>query len=206
MSSAIFDLHMQIRCRMTNPTSNILHTLYKASLPGSTPSARMYLEYIKRLSLEQINREHVTDIMQNLLQKDQSIRTTFYLYYVKSLSTDQSFGTVFLMLCKTSVQRPSVNIKLYPAISTFAVQICYANKFVFYSYQTNTLFVLDEYTFRTRRIHFSYYTNKLFNLRINFPDTPQLCTAEGADKYETGTNVTRTTKKTPLTTCMKGEE
>jgi hypothetical protein len=26
------------------------------------------------------------------------------------------------------------------------------------------------------------------------------------DKYETGTNVTRTTKKTPLTTFMKGEE
>jgi hypothetical protein len=33
-----------------------------------------------------------------------------------------------------------------------------------------------------------------------------LCTAEGEDKYETGTNVTRTTKKTPLTTFMKGEE
>ena len=33
-----------------------------------------------------------------------------------------------------------------------------------------------------------------------------VCTAEGADKYETGTNVTRTTKKTPLTTFMKGEE
>ena len=32
------------------------------------------------------------------------------------------------------------------------------------------------------------------------------CTAEGTDKYETGTNVTRTTKKTPLTTFMKGEE
>ena len=32
------------------------------------------------------------------------------------------------------------------------------------------------------------------------------CTAEGADKYETGTNVTRTTKKTALTTFMKGEE
>jgi hypothetical protein len=30
--------------------------------------------------------------------------------------------------------------------------------------------------------------------------------AEGADKYETGTNATRTTKKTPLTTFMKGEE
>ena len=30
--------------------------------------------------------------------------------------------------------------------------------------------------------------------------------SEGADKYETGTNVTRTTKKTPLTTFMKGEE
>jgi hypothetical protein len=29
---------------------------------------------------------------------------------------------------------------------------------------------------------------------------------EGADKYETGTNVTWTTKKTPLTTFMKGEE
>jgi lipopolysaccharide assembly outer membrane protein LptD (OstA) len=29
---------------------------------------------------------------------------------------------------------------------------------------------------------------------------------EGADKYETGTNVTRTSKKTPLTTFMKGEE
>jgi hypothetical protein len=29
---------------------------------------------------------------------------------------------------------------------------------------------------------------------------------EGADKYETGTNVTQTTKKTPLTTFMKGEE
>jgi hypothetical protein len=29
---------------------------------------------------------------------------------------------------------------------------------------------------------------------------------EGADKYETGINVTRTTKKTPLTTFMKGEE
>jgi hypothetical protein len=28
----------------------------------------------------------------------------------------------------------------------------------------------------------------------------------GADKYETGTNVTRTTKKTPLTTFMKAEE
>jgi hypothetical protein len=30
--------------------------------------------------------------------------------------------------------------------------------------------------------------------------------SEGEDKYETGTNVTRTTKKTPLTTSMKGEE
>jgi hypothetical protein len=28
----------------------------------------------------------------------------------------------------------------------------------------------------------------------------------GADEYETGTNVTRTTKKPPLTTFMKGEE
>jgi hypothetical protein len=32
------------------------------------------------------------------------------------------------------------------------------------------------------------------------------CTAEGADKYETGTNVTGTTKKTPLTTLMKDEK
>jgi hypothetical protein len=72
----------------------------------------------------------------------------------------------------------------YPAISTFAVQICYTNKFLLYW----------------------YYTNKLFSLRINFPGTLQLCTAEGEDKYETGTNVTRTTKKTPLTTFMKGEE
>jgi hypothetical protein len=31
-------------------------------------------------------------------------------------------------------------------------------------------------------------------------------TAEGADKNEIGTNVTRTTKKTPWTTFMKGEE
>ena len=29
---------------------------------------------------------------------------------------------------------------------------------------------------------------------------------EGADKYETGTNLTRTTKKTPLTTFMQGDE
>jgi hypothetical protein len=45
--------------------------------------------------------------------------------------------------------------------------------------------------------------DKLFSLRINFPGTLLLCTAEGADKYATGTNVTRTTKKTPLTTFMK---
>ena len=68
----------------------------------------------------------------------------------------------------------------YPAISTFAVQICYTNKCLLYSYQRN----------------------KLFSLRINFPGTLQLCTAEGADKYETGINVTRTTKKTPLTTFL----
>jgi hypothetical protein len=79
----------------------------------------------------------------------------------------------------------------YPAISTFAVQICYANKFLLYSYQTNT---------------FLYYTNKLFSLRINFLVPCSYVTAEGAEKYETGTNVTRTTKKTPLTTVMKGEE
>ena len=41
------------------------------------------------------------------------------------------------------------NIIDYPAISTFAVQICYTNKFLLYSYQTN----------------------KLFSLRINFPGT-----------------------------------
>jgi hypothetical protein len=29
--------------------------------------------------------------------------------------------------------------------------------------------------------------------------------SEGADTYETGTNVTRPTKKTPLTTFMKGD-
>jgi hypothetical protein len=29
---------------------------------------------------------------------------------------------------------------------------------------------------------------------------------DGADKYETGTNLTRTTKKTPLTTFMQGDE
>jgi hypothetical protein len=29
---------------------------------------------------------------------------------------------------------------------------------------------------------------------------------EDADKYETGTNVTQTMKKTPLTTFMKGKE
>jgi hypothetical protein len=77
-----------------------------------------------------------------------------------------------------------IYIYIYPAINTFAVQICYTNTFLLYS----------------------YYTNKLFSLRINFPGTLQLCIAEGADKYETGTNVTRTTKKTPLTTLMKGEE
>jgi len=38
----------------------------------------------------------------------------------------------------------------YPAINTFAVQICYANIFF-------ALFVLDEYTFRTIRINFSAY-------------------------------------------------
>jgi hypothetical protein len=42
-----------------------------------------------------------------------------------------------------------VNICLYPAISRFAVQICYTNTFLLYS----------------------YYTNKLFSLRINFPGT-----------------------------------
>ena len=78
----------------------------------------------------------------------------------------------------------SIIFTFYPAISTFAVQICYTNKCLLYSQQTN----------------------KLFSLRINFPGTLQLCTAEGADKYETGTNVTRTAKKTPLTTFMKGEE
>jgi hypothetical protein len=50
--------------------------------------------------------------------------------------------------------------------------------------------------FKQKGIHFLYYTNKLFSLRITFPGTLYLCTAEGADKYETGTNVTRTTKKT----------
>jgi hypothetical protein len=31
---------------------------------------------------------------------------------------------------------------IYPAISTFSVQICYTNKFLPYSYQTNKLFSL----------------------------------------------------------------
>ena len=68
----------------------------------------------------------------------------------------------------------TANTYIYPAISTFAVHICYANKCLLYSYQTN----------------------KLFSLRINFPGILQLCTAEGEDKYETGTNVTRITKDT----------
>ena len=54
------------------------------------------------------------------------------------------------------------------------------------------LFVLDEYTFQP--------TNKLSWYPV------AMYTAEGADKYETGTNVPRTTKKTPLTTFMKDEE
>ena len=33
---------------------------------------------------------------------------------------------------------------IYPAISTFAVQLCYTNKCLLYSYQTNKLFVLYE--------------------------------------------------------------
>ena len=41
------------------------------------------------------------------------------------------------------------DIRFYPAISTFAVQICCTNKLLLYS----------------------YYTNKLFSLRINFPGT-----------------------------------
>jgi hypothetical protein len=45
------------------------------------------------------------------------------------------------------------------------------------------------------------YTMYIYNIR-----TLSLCTAEGTDKYETGTNVTRTKKKTPLTTFMKGKE
>ena len=84
-----------------------------------------------------------------------------------------------------------VNMSFYPAISTFAVQICYANKFLLYSYQTNT---------------FLYYTNKLFSLRINFLVPCIYVTAEGAEEYETGTNVARTTKMTAVTTVMKGEE
>ena len=39
-------------------------------------------------------------------------------------------------------------IHIYPAISTFAVQTCYANKYLLYSYKTNKLFVLYEYTFQ----------------------------------------------------------
>ena len=42
--------------------------------------------------------------------------------------------------------------------------------------------------------------------KLSWYPVATVCTAEGADKYETGTNVTRTTKKTPLTTFMKGEE
>jgi hypothetical protein len=45
-----------------------------------------------------------------------------------------------------------------------------------------------------------------FHAKKNAVGWLMLCTAEGADKYETGTNVTRTTKETPLTTFMKGEE
>jgi hypothetical protein len=82
---------------------------------------------------------------------------------------------------RTPKYRINWEIYIYLAISTFVVQICYTNKFLLYS-------------------------NKLFSLRINFPGTLYLCTAEGADKYETGTNVKRTTKKTHLTTFMKDEE
>ena len=37
-------------------------------------------------------------------------------------------------------------INIYPAISTFAVQICYTNNFLLYSYQTNKLFVLQTFS------------------------------------------------------------
>ena len=123
-----------------------------------------------------------------------TIKKTLLFYFEKGSGIFHSCRAylTFKIVKQDKYQKYSGSSKLlYPAISTFAYK---------YAIRINFCFI------RTRRINFSYYTNKLFKLRINFPVTLSLCTAEGADKYETGTNVTQTTKKTPLTTFMKGEE
>jgi hypothetical protein len=130
---------------------------------------------------------------------------------VNAFHSKDNSGTPFAISDNVfSLNTPKFNDQLH---------IIYASKFTI-KYITGTIFRhissitrLYKYVIRihfcvtrTRRINFSYYMNKLFSLWINFPGTLWLCTAEGADKYETGTNVTRTTKKTSLTKFMKGEE
>jgi ribosomal protein L24 len=54
------------------------------------------------------------------------------------------------------------------------------------------------YTKRNANNEYEQFTHTAYMIHIS--------RAMITDKYETGTNVTRTTKKTPLTTFMKGEE
>ena len=57
--------------------------------------------------------------------------------------------SIYLDYCKHFLQDIQEITVFYPVISTFAVQICYTNTFLLYSYQTNKLFSL--------RINFSAY-------------------------------------------------
>ena len=106
--------------------------------------------------------------------------------------------TSWYINCHMALSAMNYLINIYVVVYIFILQSVH----LLYKYAIRIHFCF----IRSRRINFSFYTNKLFSLRINFPGTLQLCTAEGADKYENGTNVTLTTKKTPLTTFMKGEE
>jgi hypothetical protein len=54
-----------------------------------------------------------------------------------------------------------------------------------------------------------YIESYIYNIRtlsVDIKFIRALETSQGADKYETGTNAMRTTKKTPLTKFMKGEK
>jgi hypothetical protein len=68
----------------------------------------------------------------------------------KALSIHVNHNECVFLRTSSSVRVSCYQIVFYPAISTFAVQICYTNKILLYSYKTN----------------------KLFSLRINFPGTP----------------------------------
>ena len=121
-------------------------------------------------------------------------------------SSSYSIGTNEMSCCSSVVfacllySSYSLFISLFPSIIYIIFQFILQSVHLLYKYTIRINFCF----IRTRRINFSNYTNKLLSLRINFPGTLYLCTAEGADKYETGTNVTRITKKTPLTTfCFR---